>query len=176
MKELKLNYFPLQVFGVKDIDGIKKFFSDYPSEEYIFRNTDKAKGNFCFVKSEDEIEKALENFDNQVTVGVSYNPFKNNIVLVGDIKVEKKNDSVTIQLTARSDKKATHRNIYEKPKYNLSCNIEDDRLWQIDGFDKAINYIVKHDLFGCIVEFTVYDIAIGINHENVVISEIRTLY
>ena len=176
MKELGVNYFPLQVFEKEDIKGIEKFFNDYPSKEYILRNTDKAKGGFYFVNNFNEALSFLEKFEKRVTVGVSYNPFKNNIVLVGDIKIEKSEDNVFVNLTARTDKNATHRNIYDKPKYNLNCTIEDDKLWEIDGMGDILKYITEYGLLNCIVEFAVYDKKLGVNNENVVISEIRTGY
>lgn len=176
MKKLNLNYFPLQVFDKNDSDGIKLFLEKYPSGEYVVRNADKAKGDFFFAKTMDDIVKLKDKFDQNITVAVSYNPYKKDLVLVGDIKVEKRDDDVIIELTARNDKEATHRNIYEKPKFNYICSLQDDRLWDIKGFDIIVKYIVEHNLIGMIVEFAVYNKKIGINSENVVISEIRTNY
>ena len=51
MKELRLNYFPLDVFDVNDIDGIKHFFEKYPSEEYVMRSPNKTNGNFFYIKN-----------------------------------------------------------------------------------------------------------------------------
>lgn len=176
MKKLGLNHFPLQVFDKNDLNGISQFIEQYPSEEYILRNTDKAKGKFFFVKNFAEAKSCLSEFDNYVTLGVSYNPYKNNLVLVGDIKIERTDGKVKVSLTARADKNATHRNIYEKPKYNFYCDIEDDLLWNIKGCDKILKYVVDHELLGSIVEFAVYNVKLGINNEDVVISEIRTNY
>ena len=39
MKELGLNYFPLDNFEHTDKEGIEDFMNDYPAEEYILRNT-----------------------------------------------------------------------------------------------------------------------------------------
>lgn len=176
MKQLNLNYFPLQVFDKTDITAIKNFIVQYPSQEYVVRTTDKAKGDFYFVKSYDEIELLLNKFEKNITISVSYNPYKKYLVLVGDIRIEKKDGDVIVEITARSDKNATHRNIYEKPEYNYICSLQDDRLWAIKGFEEIVGYIVKNNLLGCIVEFAVYSKELGINKEKVVISEIRTNY
>ena len=176
MKKLKLNFFPLEVFDKEDAEGILSFINEYHSDEYVLRNTDKAKGEFFYVKNFEEAKEKLDNFENRVTIGVSYRPYKNKVVLVGDIRVDKTKEDVLVTLTARSDKKATHRNIYEKPKYNFSRSLDDDVLWSINGFDKIIKYICDYNLFGAVVEFAVYSVKIGINHDNVVISEIRTGY
>lgn len=175
MKELKLNYFPLEVFDKNDVVKMKEFFQKYPSPEYAIRSTDKAKGKFFFVTCFEELLPLLENFEKNVTISVSYNPYKNNIILVGDIKVVRGED-VEIDLTARSDSEATHRNIYENPEYNIHASIVDEELWNIEGFSTIMKYITDYNLYECVVEFAVYNCEIGINKENVVISEIRTGY
>lgn len=176
MKELKLNYFPLDSYDVNDFEGIKNFIETYPAKEYILRSANKAKGDFFFVHNLDEIKDKLSHFENDVTIGVSYNEFKEDLVLVGDIIVHKDFSSQSVDLTARDDIEATHRNIYENPKYNIHADIEDDKLWEIPGMSKVMKYISDHELYNVIVEFSVYDIKLGINKENVVISELRTTY
>lgn len=176
MKELGLNYFPLDVFSVNDVEGIKKFMEENPAKEYVMRSANKAKGDFCFVQSFEEAEEKLSLFEEDVTVCVSYNEFKEDIVLVGDIIVHKNYGSESIDITARTDTEATHRNIYEAPEYNMHASIEDDKFWDIPGISKIMRYISDHELYNVIVEFAVYSIRIGINKENVVISEIRTQY
>lgn len=176
MKELKLNYFPLKVFDKNDLEGLKEFFDSYPSPEYAVRSTDKAKGKFFFVSCYEEVLPLLVNFEKNVTISVSYNPFKEDIILVGDLKVIRKEDEIEVDLTARTDSEANHRNIYEEPEYNLHASIDDDSLWNIPGFSTIMKYIVDYKLYDCVVEFAVYNCKIGINKENVVISEIRTDY
>ena len=51
MKELRLNYFPLDVFEVTDVQGLKTFMEMYPAKEYVLRSANKAKGDFFFVKN-----------------------------------------------------------------------------------------------------------------------------
>ena len=176
MKELKLNYFPLDSYDVDDFEGIKKFVETYPAKEYILRSANKAKGEFYFVHTLDEIKEKLPNFENDVTIGVSYNEYKEDLILVGDIIVHKDFSSQSVDLTARDDIEATHRNIYENPKYNIHVDIEDDKLWKIPGMSKVMKYIADHELYNVIVEFSVYDMRLGVNKENVVISELRTTY
>lgn len=176
MKELGLNYFPLDVFSVTDIEGIKNFMEQNPAKEYCMRSANKAKGDFCFVENFEQAMQKLDLFDEEVTVCVSYNEYKDDIVLVGDIIIKKSYSGETVDLTARTDSEATHRNIYEQPEYNLHTSLEDDRLWYIPGISKIMRYISDHDLYNVIVEFAVYSCRIGVNKENVVISEIRTTY
>lgn len=172
MKELRLNYFPLDIFDVKDKKGIQNFMKTYPAKEYVLRNPNVSKGKYFYVKNYEEALEKLPEFGEEVTVCVSYNEYKDNIVLVGDIIVH--NESQTVDLTARSDNNATQRNIYENPQYNLHTSIENDKLWDIPGMPKIMRYITDHELYDVILEFIVYDCKLGINKENVVISELRT--
>ena len=79
-----------------------------------------------------------------------------------------------VDLTARTDKDADHRNIYKNPKYNLHTNIEDNKLWDIPGFSKIISYISEHELYDVVVEFAVFDCAVGVYNEKVAIFELRS--
>lgn len=176
MKELNLNFFPLQVFDVKNLDGIKDFFDQNSAEEYVLRTVEKAKGAFFYVSNFKEAKEKLEEFHNEVAISVSYRPYKEKIVLVGDINISKVEDDFVVDLIARSDAEATNRNIYEKPQYNFHTDLKDETLWQVDGVDKIIRYVAEKGLTGYIVEFAVYDCEIGINKECVVISEIRKDY
>lgn len=174
MKELRLNYMPLDFFKTDDIAGIERFFKKHDAEEYIMRDTTKPKGMFFFVTSMEEVKKLLPKFKEEVTIAVSYRPYKEDIVLVGDIKVTRGASGDTVDITARTDTEATQRNIYDDPEYNLHASLEEDRVWRIPGFEKIMQYITEHELYNIIIEFSVYDCKIGINRENVLISEIRT--
>ena len=176
MKELGLNYFPLEAFDTDDLQGIRNFMEKYPAKEYVLRSANKAKGDFYFVNNYEEALSKLSLFENEVTISVSYNEYKEDIVLVGDIIVHKNGGSESLDLTARTDTEATHRNIYEKPEYNLHASLEEDRVWRIPGFSKIMRYISDYELYNVIIEFSVYDCKIGVNKENVVISELRTGY
>lgn len=176
IKELGLNTFAVDIFGVKDIDGITKFFIDNPAQEYVMRDPINPQGEFFFVRNIDECIANLTNYYDLVTIVVSWNEYKEDIVLLGDIKVKKGYSSDEVDITARTDINATHRNIYENPKYNLHTNLEDDRLWNIPGFSKLIKYIVDHDLYDLVIEFIVYDCPVGIKKEKIVIAELRSEY
>lgn len=173
MQELGLNYFPMDIFDAKDLNAIKGFFDKYPSSEYILRNPNKPKAKFYFVKSFDEAVKKLKYFD-EVNINVSFNPFKEDLLLVGDIKVHKGSFTDSVDLTARSDSQATQRNIYENPQYNFHTTLDDDKLWDIPGFSKIANYIAEHELYDVIVEFCVYSVKLGAKKDYVVINELRT--
>lgn len=176
IRELGLNFFPQDVFMASDVEGVANFVKKYPSEEYVLRDASKAKGKFVYVKNLDEILAALKNYSKDVTIAQSYRPFKEDLVLVGDIKVTRGVYGDVVDITARDDEEATQRNIYENPKYNMHASLEENRLWNITGFSKLMSYISEHELYGVILEFLVYDRKVGVNKENVVITEIRSNY
>lgn len=174
MKNLGLNYFPVDVFNPKDLDEIENFFNTNKAEEYILRSPTKTNAKFYFVKNFEEAKSVLSKFKKEVTIDVSFRPYKDDLVLLGDIIIHK--NSNTVDLTARSDSEASHRNIYEKPEYNLHSSLDDDKVWSIRGFDKIAKYISDYELYDVIVEFVVYSIKVGVKKNNVVISEIRTAF
>ena len=174
IKQLNLNTFPAEVFDCNNLAKIEKFFLDNPAPEYVLRDSEKTSGKFFFVKNFDQCRQKLKNYKKNVTICVSFNDLKDDIVLLGDIKVKKEISEDIVDITARTDKEATHRNVYEKPEFNFHTNLEDDKLWNIPGFSKLIGYITEHELYDVIVEFVVFDCPAGNKKEKVVIIELRS--
>ena len=174
IKELDLNTFIAEMIDSKNLKQIEEFFKENPSPEYVLRDPEKASGKFFFVKNFEECKTKLKNYKKNVTICVSYNDYKDDIILLGDICVKKEFGNDTVDITARSDKEATHRNIYEKPEYNLHTNLEDNKLWDIPGFSQLIKYITDHELYDVIAEFAVFDCPVGNKREKVVIFELRS--
>ena len=174
IKELDLNTFEADVIDSKNLDKIEEFFKKNPAQEYVLRDTEKAAGKFFFVKDFDECKKILKNYKKNVTIVVSFNDLKDDLVLLGDICVKKELENDSVDITARTDKEATHRNVYEKPEYNYHTTLEDNRLWDIPGFSKLIAYITEHELYDIIVEFAVFDCPVGNKKEKVAICELRS--
>lgn len=176
MRELGLNTMPCDVFEKSDQAGIKNFFETFPADEYILRSTDKAQGEFFFVKNWEEAKEKLACFKNLVTCAVSFRPYKEDIVLLGDVCVSRKASGDEIDITATTQTDGTHRGVYENPEFNIHASLDEDRVWKIPGFSKIMRYISDHELYDVIIEFAVYDIKVGIKKENVLISELRTSY
>lgn len=176
MREMNLNTMPCEVFSAKDISAIENFFSEFPAEEYILRSTDKAQGEFVFVKSFAEAKNNLYKFEGHVTVAVSFRPYSEDVVLIGDICVSRKPEGDVVDITATTKSDGTHRGVYENPEYNMHASLDEDKVWNIPGFSKLLRYISDHELYDVIIEFAVYDIKVGKNKDNVLISELRTSY
>ena len=171
MKQLGLNYFPLEVFDVKNIEEIQAFFAKNKGESFIARNPSRTNAKYYYVDDFEQMKKLLPKFKKEVTLGVSYKKYKEDIVLLGDVNIHK-NDMV--ELTARIDSEADHRNIYEKPDYNLRCSLDEDAIWRVPGFDKLAKYIVEHELYDIVVEFGVFSRKLGCKKDNVVVFELRS--
>ena len=176
IKELGLNTFVAEVIETENLEKIKKFFDENPAPEYVLRDPEKASGKFFFVKSLEECKAKLENYESKVTICVSYNGYKDDLVLLGDIIVKNEFGNDVVDITARSDRDATHRNVYEKPEFNYHTNLEDERLWNIPGFTKLMRYISEHELYDVIVEFAVFDCPVGNKREQVAVCELRSEY
>lgn len=176
MREMNLNTMPCEVFTASDEKGIKAFFKQNPAEEYILRSTDKAQGEFFFVRDFEEAKEKLERFEDHVTVAVSFRPYAEDIILIGDVQVSRKAGGDEVDITATTQTDGTHRGVYENPEFNIHASLEEDRVWRIPGFSKLMRYISEHELYDVIVEFAVYDMKVGKNKENVLISELRTSY
>ena len=174
MERLGLNHFPEIVCATDDMEGAKMFMQDNPAEEYCMRDPNGTVGKVFFPKTIEEIEEFAKEYDERFTLCVSANPYKEDIVLLGDIKVNK--DENMVDLTARTDPEATHRNIYTEPEYNMHISLDSDELWEVPGFSKLMAYISNYELYDIVVEFVVYSARVGTNKENVVIFEIRSEY
>ena len=174
IKELGLNTFVSEIFDCKNLEKIENFFEETNATEYVLRDPEKASGKFFFVKNFGECKSKLKNYKSNVTISVSFNELKDDLVLLGDIIVKKEFGNDVVDITARSDKDATHRNIYEKPEFNFHANLEDDRLWNMPGFSKLIAYITEHELYDVIVEFAVFDCPVGNKKEKVAVFELRS--
>ncbi|MBE7074120.1 MAG: hypothetical protein E7379_03410 [Clostridiales bacterium] len=176
IKQMGLNHFPQDVFDIDDENAIEEFFKLNPADEYVLRSTSKTNGAFFYVKSFEEAKEKFSEFDDELTISVSMRPYQEDIVLLGDITVKRDSTSEMVDITARDDENANHRNIYENPKYNFHASLDDDRLWDIPGFSKLMRYISDNELYDVIIEFVVYSIKVGVKKDNVAIIEIRTGY
>lgn len=174
MRELGLNFFEEKVFGTTDLEGIENFMKHSKAKEFCMRSTGGVLHKFFFVKNFDEVKKNIKAFKGTFLLGESWRPFKEHIVLLGDIQIKKSENWVNI--TCSSDQNADHRSIYDNPQNSVSCSMDSDRLWNIRGFSKICAYVTEHNLYDMIVEFVVFDIPVGNCDCEVAIAELRTQY
>lgn len=174
MENLGLNIFPSLICACGDEETLKNFIEENPAEEYCLRDPNGTVGKYFFVTSVQEAIEKSQEYENDFTIVVSARPYKEDIVLLGDVKIYK--DENMVDLTARTDPDADHRNVYSDPQYNVHISLDSDELWDIPGFSKLMGYISNYELYDIVVEFVVYDCKVGTKKENVVIFEIRSEY
>ncbi len=171
IKQMGLNSMPQEVIDKTNVEKLKQFLKNNPADEYIIRDIFSPMGKYKLVKNFDEITNYLSTIDApKYSISVSFNGLDR--VLLGDIYV--KDNFVT--LSASTSKDANHRNIYDRPEISLSTELFDDKLWDVPGFEKLIDYINTHNLYGIVVEFAIFRNKVGTMHDNVVIIELRSDY
>lgn len=172
IKELNLNKFPEELFKENEEEKVKQFIEKYPAKYYAIRDKSKAKGIF---KLKVEKDKVLDNIKEYklFTINVSSINYNKNQLLVGEIEILSNNE---VYLTLSTNPNYSVRDALCNPTYNLKTNIFDNRLNEVEYFDKIYDYISKNDLFDCIVEFALFNKKVGINKEEIVIYELRTNY
>ena len=172
IEQLRLNSMPQAVLSKENEESIVNFFEKNPAKEYVIRDIFTPMGKYKFVETLDECLEYVNGLSaNKFSISVSFRPIKNRILL-GDIMVS--NNFVT--LSASKSETANHRNIYDSPEISLNCDLYDDRLWDVPGFEKLIEYINKYNLFDIVVEFAIFKNKAGKKKDNVVIIELRSDY
>lgn len=171
--ELKLNRFEEELFHEGEDKRVIKFLNHYPYDYYAIRSRsiiDCELNQFKVLKN--EVLNVSKNFD-LFSINVSSYNFIEHLILIGDIRISKDGE---VWLIASRNKNYTGRMAESNPDFNLKTNLFDKILDDIPGFDILFQYIVEHNLLGVIVECAVYDIPMGIYHEQVILFEIRTDY
>lgn len=173
IKELKLNHFEEELFHEGEEQRIQKFLNQYSYQYYAVRS----KSTVAHIKSrikvpKEEVVEFSRNFD-VFSINVSSTNFLNHLLLNGDIMISSFGE---VWILAYKNEDYSGREDENAPDFNLKTNLFDKALNDIPGFDILYKYIVDHNLLDVIVECAVYDIPLGIYHEQVILFEIRTDY
>lgn len=174
IKELKLNTFPEELFFKnKEMQKkVEKFLEKHPAKYYAIRDKSKARGIFKLKVKKEEIMKEIDNLE-VFTLNVSSINYVEHQILCGDIEVCSTNE---INVLISDEKEAIGREENVSYKYNFKTNIFDKKLNKIPEFDYIYKYIIQNNLLDVIIEFTLFDIPVGINDEKIIIWELRTDY
>ncbi|MBE7075957.1 MAG: hypothetical protein E7375_02700 [Clostridiales bacterium] len=153
----------------KILDFIKK----YDAKFYAVRDMAKSNSKLFNLKVEKknvvEYVKEQRNF----LINVSSYNYTENQLCTGEIQINK---DMKVSLTISNNKEFSARDAVRCPDFNFVCDIYDRRLKNIDGLQQVMDYIFQYNLFDVIVEFSSFDIPVGLNCENVIIYELRTDY
>ena len=171
ISNLNLNRVPEVVCTTYEESVINSFCNKYVANKYILRDVENPSGKYFFCTCKEDCLNFAKEYSGAFSLAVSCFAY-GNIVLLGEIYLTKNN----VTLVGGNDKGIVHRNVYEKAIINTSTTLDDDKIWEVDGVEELISYIIKHNLYDVIVEFVVYDKPVGINNEKVLIVELRSDY
>ena len=108
------------------------------------------------------------------TINVSSANYVENQLLVGEIEILS-NDEVYAILS--TDSSASVRDAIKNPTFNIKTDIFDDKLLnKIPYFNLIYQYIIENKLQDVIIEFALFDKAVGIYNEKIIVYELRTHY
>ena len=167
--KLNLNRVPEIFIDKSDKVSIEKFFAENVEDLYIVRDAEKSSSKYYYVKTAAECFQQAQNFSGKVIVAVSINTYKNKILL-GAIEINKE----VVRICATTNEKLDHRTMYNgTAEFNCETDVFDKKLSYIPEFDFLYAYIMKNQLDGYTVEFTIYDKPVGLNKEKIIINEVR---
>lgn len=172
INELGLNKFPEQLFRENEQEEVTTFLEHYPAKYYAIRDKSRAGGVFKLKVAAEDVWEEIKGYQ-LFTINVSSANYVENQILVGEIRISSKGD---VWATLSVDPSASVRDALRFPTFNLKTDIFDKFLNKVPYFDLIYEYIIAHNLQNVIVEFALFDKAVGINEEKVIIYELRTHY
>jgi hypothetical protein len=170
MEKNGLNYFPDLFVEKNDIQSIREFLISNEAPLYIIRDGNRPQSPFFFFETMDQCVRYLDHFSDTVIIAVSVNAYKKNKIILGTIEICSDGQ---VFLTASTQPDCDHRSIFVVNDFNLNCSIMDKRLDRVPEFDTIYQFLVEHGLIDVIVEYTIYNIDVGIKHQRIVIQEVR---
>ena len=172
INNLGLNKFPEQLFKKGEQRKVKEFLKNNPANYYAIRDKMKPRGLFKLKVPYDRVLEDIKEYD-LFSINVSSSNYADNQLLVGEIELLS-NGEVYSSLSL--DPSASVRDAVSKPDFNIRTNIFDKELDNIPHFDYIYKYISDNNLYDIIVEFSLFDIEVGIKKERIIVYELRTNY
>lgn len=170
INKLNLNHMLTGNFNNTQYKEVKQFLNDYQYAYYNIRDTSQSMGNFLYKLTKEDILNQIHNYNNFCIYESLYDADNEHLILQGEIQI--KND-FTILASMDNQKGISNREAMKSPKYKINIDLKEFSEPNIKGLKQVIDYIINHELFDLIVEFTLYDIQVGINKENIIIWELR---
>lgn len=156
-------------FNKKNINNLKECLDKTNYSYYNIRDKSSAMGKFLYKLTKEQVIEYSKNYE-AFSVFESLCLADKYMVLQGEIFI---NDNFELMATLDDRKNIPNREAVKHPKYNLSLDLKEKREPFIRGLTEIIDYITKHELFNCYVEFSIFDIPVGIHKENIIIWELR---
>ncbi|MGD9900924.1 MAG: hypothetical protein AB7S44_00080 [Spirochaetales bacterium] len=172
IKELDLNIFAEAIFHKFDTQKILEFAEQNPCKYYCVRSksaSNSKKTNIYVLK--EELVDYCSDMD-VFSINVSSSNYIDNQTLSGEIMI-----TSDMQISYSVSSKITSPEQFRYyPQFYGTTYVFDKKLNRINGIDDIVTYIFEHKLFDMVVEFSCFDINVGIKNGKTVIYELRTHY
>lgn len=170
IKKLELNRMLEGIFTESSHGSeLEKFLINNPYEFYNIRDKSQSSGKFLYKLTADEVLKESENYK-VFAVYESLADADSKLILQGDIQINK---DFTVMTSLSDIKGISNRVAMQHPVYNLNLDLVERREPSIRGLTQIIDYIIGKQLFNLISEFSLFEIPVGINKEDIIIWELR---
>lgn len=169
IKKRDLNRMAEAVFTKDERQKLIGFLSEYNFPYYNMRDKSRPSGQFLYKLTKEEVLLHSRDYE-KYSVYESLCVADEKLVLQGDIHI---NDGFEMLASLDDRKGISLREATKNPKYQIQIDLKEKREPCIKGLTEAIDYIVKHELFNCYVELSVYDIPVGIKKEKILVWEMR---
>lgn len=152
------------------IETIEEFLDKYNYKLYNVRDKAIAKGPFRYKLTRDEVLQVIKDFE-RFSIFESLAEADEKLVLQGELELT----TDFLLRGALSDIKGqSNRIAMETPVYNiLNLDLVNGKEPNIPGLKGIIDYICREGLVGMVVEFSLYDVPVGMNKEKLIIWELR---
>lgn len=169
IKQLKLNTTNEVIFTKGQIKEVEEYLKDNQWEYYVIRDKKNILGKYLYKLTKEEVLEHINDYELFSLAESSYN-YENHRILCGDIQIDY---DYNVLASIDDDYTKPFRNCENNSKYRLNFNLLYDYEPSIKGLKYVIDYIFKYELFDMVVEFSLYDMPVGINKENIIIWELR---
>lgn len=170
MEKFNLNRMAEAIFYRGQGEKVKKFLEDNRFKHYNLRDKSTPGGKFFYKLTAEQVLEVTHSYP-KFSVYESLAQADNFMVLQGEISISEQFEI----LASLDDRKGiSNRDAMQNPHWTLNPNYLFKRKYSIPGLDKVIDYICCNELFDVIVEFSMYDVPVGVNQENLLIWELRS--
>jgi hypothetical protein len=171
IKRLGLNYVPFITIRKGEYEKAWQFLIDSPMNYYSVREINNSGGgafsdNMLVGLDVIALTSILDEFELFPSLLVLD---RENLILQGELQLAQ---DMSILGSLSNIKGISNRKAMANPTYNLSVP-SSQTIPRIPGLDKVIEYMLRYELIGPVVEFTLYDQPVGVNSEPIVIWELR---
>ncbi len=171
IKKLGLNRMSEKIFTDNStLDELKNYLEENTYEYYNIRDKSAAGGKFLYMLTKDEVLLKSRKYK-RYAVYESLAIADDRLILQGDIEIDR---DFVMRASLSDIRGISNRIAMEKPVYNIyDYDLKEKREPSIRGLSKVIDYISQNSLIDMVVEFSLFEIPVGIGQENIIIWELR---